>query len=211
MKRSLTKRGARMLLILLISSLLAVFAGAGLVSAQPPDNPADPVRTLPYVVMQGDEFAVTVTFASPHDGFHAIALVDVAPAGWHVTVDTAWTSPTVMVSHAPTPVEAAYIWGDHYPAGTEFTAVYKVKVPPGATPGVHAFPGGYLLYYIDPHPTPPLIEPIGSDHHVEVEERPLMLPAAGWAYPVWTVLLASLMAGASLLLLRRRGRGQESA
>jgi len=35
--------------------------------------------------------------------------------------------------------------------------------------------------------------------------------AGGAAYPMWSVLLAGLMAGASLLVLRRRHRGQESA
>jgi len=37
------------------------------------------------------------------------------------------------------------------------------------------------------------------------------VPTGGTAYPMWTVLMAGLMAGASLLALRRRRRGQESA
>jgi len=41
-----------------------------------------------------------------------------------------------------------YTWNGPYMAGTNFTAIYKVSVPAGVTPGFYAFPGGLLNYCI---------------------------------------------------------------
>jgi hypothetical protein len=39
---------------------------------------------------------------------------------------------------------------------------------------------------------------------------PVTPPAAGTAYPVWTVLLAGIVGGIGVLMLRRRSRVRES-
>jgi len=124
-------------------------------------------RGLPDTVTAGEEFAVTVTFAAPADRFHAIGLTDLAPAGWDVSVDVAWTDPQAMVAHTPEPEMAAYIWAGPYAAGMEFTAMYKIKVPVDAEPGTYKFSGS-LKYYVEPHPAPSYEEAITGDIQVDV-------------------------------------------
>jgi hypothetical protein len=124
-------------------------------------------RGLPDTVTAGEEFVVNVTFAAPADRFHAIGLTDVAPAGWDVSVDVAWTAPQAMVAHTPEPEMAAYIWAGPYAAGVEFTAVYKIKVPVDAEPGTYTFSGS-LKYYVEPHPAPSYGEAITGDIQVDV-------------------------------------------
>jgi len=124
-------------------------------------------RGLPDTVAAGEEFAVTVTFAAPADRFHAIGLTDLAPAGWNVSIDVAWTDPQAMVAHTPQPEMAAYIWAGPYAAGVEFTAVYKIKVPIDAEPGTYTFSGS-LKYYVEPHPAPSYEEAITGDIQVDV-------------------------------------------
>ncbi len=124
-------------------------------------------RGLPDTVRAGQEFAVTVTFAAPADRFHAIGLTDLAPAGWDVSVDVAWTDPQAMVAHTPEPDMAAYIWAGPYAVGVEFSAVYKIKVPVDAQPGTYAFDGS-LRYYVEPHPAPSYEEVITGDIRVDV-------------------------------------------
>ncbi len=212
MKVKLTGRGGRIMWVLLIGSLLALFGGTGVVTAM---GAADPVRGLPEDdLMPGEGFEVTVTFTSPHDDLHAVGLSDVAPDGWNVSVDTAWTSPTAMDANMPQPDEAAYVWGGPYDAGTEFTVVYKVEVPSDAAPGPYTFPGGFLEYYVEGFPADSYIEPITGDYEVEVAEKEEpngVPPVGGSAYPVnvLTLLLpwlglAAIVAGATLLVLRRR-------
>jgi hypothetical protein len=128
-------------------------------------------RGLPDTVTAGEEFAVTVTFAAPADRFHAIALTDVAPAGWDVSVDVARTEPQAMVAHTPEPEMAVYIWAGPYAAGVEFTAVYKIKVPIDAEPGTYTFSGS-LKYYVEPHPAPSYEEAIKGDIQVDVVDVP---------------------------------------
>ena len=128
-------------------------------------------RELPETVTAGEEFAVTVTFAAPADRFHAIGLIDVAPSGWDVSVDVAWTDPQAMVAHTPGPEMAAYIWAGPYAAGVEFTAVYKIKVPIDAQPGTYTFSGS-LKYYVEPHPAPSYEEAITGDIQVDVVDVP---------------------------------------
>ena len=108
-------------------------------------------RELPVTVTAGEDFEVTVTFAAPADGFHAIGLTDVVPAGWKVSVDLAWTEPQAILAHTPEPEGAVYIWMGPFAAGVEFTAVYKVRVPVDAGPGSYIFSGS-LEYYIEPFP-----------------------------------------------------------
>jgi len=209
MKNRLTRPGGRVLMVLLIGSLLAAFAGAGLVMAQD----ANPVRELPVPaeVTQGQQFDVTVTFTSPADDFNAIGLTDFAPAGWTVTVDTAWTTPTAMTSHTPTANEAVYIWSGPHDAGITFTATYKVKVPDDAALGTYTFPGGELEFYIAE--TGPFFNSIDADQ-VEVVET-VTPPVGGTAHPIsrlpivalWIAIGAAIVAGAGLLMRRRRATG----
>lgn len=128
-------------------------------------------RGLPDTVTAGEEFAVTVTFTAPSDRFHAIGLTDLAPVGWDVGVDVAWTEPQAMVAHTPEPEMAAYIWAGPYAVGMEFTAMYKIKVPVDAEPGTYKFTGS-LKYYIEPHPAPSYEEAVTGDIQVEVVEVP---------------------------------------
>lgn len=127
----------------------------------------NPVRTLPDEVRPGDEFQVTVSFASPADNFVAIGLADVAPAGWSVSVDKTWCTPPADLDNNPTSEEADYIWFGPYVAGAGFTAVYTVLVPADATPGTYSFIDGTLEYYIGANG--PCTEAITGDYEVEVE------------------------------------------
>jgi hypothetical protein len=124
-------------------------------------------RELPDTVTAGEEFAVTMTFVAPADRFHAIGLTDLAPPGWDVSVDVAWTEAQAMVAHTPQPEMAAYIWAGPYAAGVEFTAVYRIKVPIDAEPGTYGFTGS-LEYYIEPHPAPSCRDTIAGDMQVDV-------------------------------------------
>ena len=204
MNRKATRVGGWALLIFLISSVLAIMAGAGVVAA----DGANPARSLPATVTPGEQFQVTVTFASPAADFNAIGLSDEAPAGWTVSVDKDWNTPAADVEHTPGPEEAAYIWFGPYADGVTFTAVYKVQVPPGAVPGTYAFPGGTLEYYTAADG--PYVEAIAGDDEVEVtgaspadgNTANVLKKLAGMA--PWIVLGAAIIAGASLLVLRRR-------
>jgi len=124
-------------------------------------------RGLPDAVTEGEEFVVTVTFTAPADRFHAIGLTDMAPAGWDVSVDVAWTDPQAMVAHTPESEMAAYIWAGPYAAGAEFTAVYKIKAPIDAEPGTYTLSGS-LKYYVEPHPAASYEEAITGDIEVDV-------------------------------------------
>jgi len=153
--------------ILLIASLLAILGSTACLSELPDTITAQLERELPAAVMTGDEFGVTVTFTSPEDGFHAIGLTDVAPAGWDVSVNLTWTDPQAMVAHTPEPGKAVYIWEGPYDAGVEFTASYKIRVPVDAEPGAYTFSGS-LEYYIEPQPALPYEEEIAGDIQVTV-------------------------------------------
>jgi hypothetical protein len=139
------KLGGMVLVVLLITSLLAVFAGGGLVAA---GVSANPVRALPAEVSPGDEFQVTVNFTAPADNFNSIGLDDMAPAGWNATVDRTWCTPAADIASDPIPEEAGCIWFGPYAAGVGFTAVYNVTVPADATSGTYNFTDGTLEYYI---------------------------------------------------------------
>jgi len=204
MNRKATRVGGWVLLIFLISSVLAIMAGAAVVAA----DGANPVRSLPATVTPGEQFQVTVTFASPAADFNAVGLSDEAPAGWTVSVDKDWNTPAADVEHTPSPEEAAYIWFGPYADGETFTVVYKVQVPPGAMPGTYTFPDGTFEYYTAAHG--PYVEAIAGHDEVEVTEASpagvdiaYVLKKLAGAAP-WIALAAVIIAGASLLVLRRR-------
>jgi hypothetical protein len=90
-----------------------------------------------------------------------------APAGWNVSVDVAWTDRQAMVAHNPEPEIAAYIWAGPYAVGVEFSAVYRIKVPVDAEPGTYTFDGS-LRYYVEPHPAASYEEAIMGDIQVDV-------------------------------------------
>jgi uncharacterized repeat protein (TIGR02543 family) len=128
----------------------------------------NPTRELPDELLPGERFAVTVTFAAPADGFHAIALTDVAPAGWEVNVNVAWADPEATAVHTPAAETAAYVWYGPYDVCVPFTAVYEVRVPVNAEPGTYTFSGS-LKYYIEPHPAPPYEQGVVGDMQVRVK------------------------------------------
>ncbi len=108
-------------------------------------------RVLPATVQRGETFDVTVTFTAPADQFNSIALRDTAPDGWNVTVDAAWCHPNAEFVKA-TGARASLIWYGPYDKGVDFTVMYKVTVPCGASPGSHSFNVSpyeiFLSYYI---------------------------------------------------------------
>jgi hypothetical protein len=206
MKQKLAEVGRRVLLIFLISSLLIIFASSGVMAT----DGANPVRFLPATVSPGQTFDVTVTFTSPDDDFNAIGLDDFAPAGWTVSVNTAWCSPTANESNANAN-EAVYIWYGPYVSGVGFTAVYKVTVPGNAELGIYDF-SGTLEYYIGEGNDSAVI-PISGDYPgaYQIEVVAPSPAVGGEAYPVnklailapW-IALAVVIAGAVIFFVRRR-------
>jgi hypothetical protein len=146
-------------------SLFAILAVTGL-ALLPLDialaQQSNPVRALPTEVEMGETFNVTVNFTAPASSFNFIALSDVAPAGWNVTVNTAWCTP-VATAVTATGNKAQIIWGGSFSNGTYFTAVYKVAVPEDADTGFHSF-AGQLEYYLGG--AGPYKENIAGDYQV---------------------------------------------
>jgi len=167
LKHKLPRPGGWAPSIFLIVGLIAILGSAACQDGLPDTTAEEFARELPVTVTRGEEFVVTVTFASPEDGFHAIGLTDVSPAGWDVSVDVAWTEPQAMGANTPGSEKAEYIWEGPHDAGVEFTAEYKVRVPVDAEPGDYTFSGS-LEYYIEPFPSPPYQEEIAGDTQVTV-------------------------------------------
>jgi hypothetical protein len=167
LKHKLPKLGGWASSILLITGVLAILGGEACQGGPSDTTTVQLERELTGMVTAGEELAVTVTFTSPEDGFHAIGLTDVGPAGWDVSVDVAWTEPQAMVANTPAPEKAEYIWEGPHDAGVEFSAVYKVRVPVDAEPGIYTFSGS-LEYYIEPFPAPSYEEEITGDTQVTV-------------------------------------------
>jgi len=163
MRRMMTERGRWMLAVVLVGSLLTMFAGALPVVA---DDPPNPVRTLPATVAPGEEFEVTVSFTAPADNFNDIRLNDMAPAGWTVTIDPAWVTPTPTEASSPETNEAQFWWSGDWAEDTAFTASYRVLVRADAEPGGHTF-SGTLSYRIGEDD--PLYQPIGGQVGLLVE------------------------------------------
>ena len=129
----------------------------------------NPTRALPDQVLPGEKFTVTVTFIAPSDGFHAIALTDVAPAGWDVSVNVIWSEPEATAVYTPAAETAAYVWYGPYDVCATFAAVYEVRVPVNAEPGTYTFSGS-LKYYIETHPTEPYEQEVTGDIQVRVKK-----------------------------------------
>jgi len=129
----------------------------------------NPMRALPDQVLPGEKFSVTVILVAPSDGFHAIALTDVAPAGWEVSVNALWADPEATAVHTPTAETAAYVWYGPYDVCVVLTTVYEVRVPVNTEPGTYTFSGS-LKYYIEPHPAPPYEQEVSGDIQVRVKE-----------------------------------------
>jgi hypothetical protein len=128
----------------------------------------------------GQTFDVTVTFAAPANDFNSIGLTDFAPAGWAVTVDNTFSTPASDAVIA-TGNKAELMWFiNSYTQGTNFTAVYKVTVPVGATAGTYSFSNGKIEYYIVSSVQP--LTDIGGSSQVTVAPVPTVsgiVPATG--------------------------------
>lgn len=159
-----------------ILALVAITAMPSTVLAQ-----ANPTRDLPdEAVQRGETFDVTITFIAPHGDFHAIGLTDLVPSGWAIEVDRAWCEPDAD-EFVVTDNKVELMWfgpGTGYPAGTTFTAVYKVTVPNDASVGEHTFANGTLEYHYGA--TGHEIENIGGDSQVEVPK-----PGEAWVDDDW--------------------------
>jgi len=107
---------------------------------------ANPSRVLPGVVDNGETFDVTVNLTAPDDDFRLVTVVDIAPAGWNVTVNLTWCTPTPSFVIA-TGNKAQIVWSGPFSNGTPLAAVYKVTVPDDAESGFHTF-NGLLGYYL---------------------------------------------------------------
>jgi len=129
--------------------------------------PLPPVRKSPKVVTKEEEFEVTITFAAPENDFCDITLTDTAPAGWDVSVNTAWTDPAADGAQTPAANQAEYTWDGPYDEGTAFTAVYKVQVPNDAAAGNYTFAGS-LEYSIGAESDE---EPIAGNTRVTVVDE----------------------------------------
>jgi len=103
-------------------------------------------------VRGGETFNVTVNFTAPVDKFNTVALTDLCPDGWNVTVDETWCTPDADGVLA-TGNRAEIAWygepGVGFDNGTSFSALYKVAVPDDAELGIHTFDGS-LEYWVGP-------------------------------------------------------------
>jgi len=174
MRSRMTERGRRVLAVLLVGSLLAMFAGALPVVA---DEVPPPIRILPATVMPDQEFEVEVVFVAPCDDYLP-AFADQAPAGWTVSVHKAWCTPEPWHAATPQPNQAQYVWDDEEDHGTTYTVVYKVLVPAEAGPGEYSFSGTLGGYCgptgLDPQPisgqqTVTIGDPNGNGDSSEVD------------------------------------------
>ncbi len=65
-----------------------------------------------------------------------------------MAVDKTWCTPEADTA-VRTDNKAEYSWIlESYPAGTEFTVVYRVSVPDTAAEGTYTFPGGFIEFYV---------------------------------------------------------------
>jgi hypothetical protein len=159
----------------------------------------NPARALPDQVLPGEKFAVTVTFISPSDGFHAVSLTDVAPAGWDVSVNVLWADPEAEAVDTPAAETAAYVWYGPYDVCEAFTTVYEVQVPVDAAPGTYTFSGS-LKYYIEPHPAPPYEQEVTGDIQVRVKEGEIVRLAG-----VTKEVDGAILPGAAVILYQNGG------
>lgn len=159
-----------MVALVLVSSALVPLTDTALAQG------ANPIRSfLPDdQVLRDETFNVSVTFTATADGFNAIGLGDNVPAGWTIQVNTSWCMPNANEANI-SGNQAQYAWYGPYDSGQVFTAIYKVTVPSGASPGTHLFIGGQLEYYENGTVVDPL-EDIGGDSDVTVTVPPTPTP-----------------------------------
>jgi hypothetical protein len=131
--------------ILAVTGLALLPAGTALAQQ------ANPVRALPAEVERGETFNVTVNFTAPANSFFLVSLMDVAPAGWNVTVSATWCTP-VATTVTATGNKTQVIWSGPFSNGTYFTVLYKVAVPEDADAGFHSFAGELQYYFADAGP-----------------------------------------------------------
>ena len=107
----------------------------------------DVIRDLPADALDqdaeypGDTFYVYVNFTAPVDGFNAVGLTDLAPAGWDVATDVNWCSPVADWTMHPGN-KAEYAWNGPYGVGQVFSAKYLVTIPATADVGLNDWPDG---------------------------------------------------------------------
>ena len=137
-----------------------VASGTEQVEQSPPSEPSPPTkepspptndgvtREAPVEVVAGQVFQVIVLFTAPVDGFNSIGLADVAPAGWDVSLDETWCTPSASFAKTPDKTTAEYVWMASYDPGQVFTLAYKIQVPIDASPGTYTFGHGWMEYYL---------------------------------------------------------------
>ena len=153
--------------ILLAAAAIVVFP-AVIALAYPSANP---VRDLPDTVEKGGTFNVTVNFTAPADDFNIIDVTDFCPAGWNVTVEKTWCTPTATQAQVTGNLIEISWYPTLYANGTNFTALYKVTVPCGTSLGNYTFDEGnesHLGYYIGGDPNHIFENPIPGDSNVTV-------------------------------------------
>ena len=125
--------------VIVVAVIAVVVMTAGIALGQA----ANPSRVLPGTVQRGQTFDVTVNFTSPADGFNGISLRDTAPDGWNVTADATWCDPDADGAVVVGGNQIQIGWIGPYDNGINFTALYKVTVPCGASLGNYSFSVNY--------------------------------------------------------------------
>ena len=119
--------------------------------------------------MPGQTFDVTVTFTAPADQFNAIGRADNVPAGWAIQGNVAWCTPNANSVNIVGD-QLQYTWFGPYSSGANFTALYKVTVPGGASLPSYSF-NGQLGYKIGGNST--VFETIAGDFTLQLGKTPV--------------------------------------
>jgi len=136
-------RASRLFVAILVLVAIVVLPVHLALAQAPPPNPT---RSLPATVERGETFNVTVNFTSPADDFNGINLRDTAPDGWNVTIDAVlWCDPDADGGKVEGGNQVQLVWIGPYflPEDENFTVMYKVTVPCGASLGNHSFSVDY--------------------------------------------------------------------
>jgi len=140
---------------ILIVLLLILFLAPAPILLQPLTNIAfaanvtNVTRALPSgALCPNTSFNVTVNWTTTTDGVNSLLLTDFAPAGWSVSGNSSWSTPSPNMPSA-TGNKIEIMWIQEAANGTVFTAKYKVTVPGNATPGNYTFTNGTLGYCVN--------------------------------------------------------------
>jgi len=159
---------------ILIVLLLILFLAPAPILLQPLTNIAFAAnitnlnRTLPTgVLCPNTTFNVTVNWTITTTGVNNLYLIDYAPAGWNVSGNDSWSTPSGGCKVTANKIEI--IWGLIYPNGTVFTAKYRVTVPANATPGSYTFTNGTLGYFVGASGPDPYMENVTGNTTVTVK------------------------------------------